>query len=60
MKAGTANIETKKRYFFIENSFKSKINDQKKQFVWRKTYCKTAKNIGRKNDPIKNVVYLKF
>ena len=53
-------MKKKKRYFFIENSFKSKINDQKKQFVWRKTYSKTAKNIGRKNDPIKKVVYLKF
>ena len=41
------------RYFSVKNSFISKIYYEKNQFVWRKTYSKRAKNIGRKNDPIK-------
>ena len=36
------------RYFFVKNSFKSKIYDEKNQFVWRKTYSKTAKKHWKK------------
>ena len=28
--------------------------------VWRKTYNKTAKNIGRKNDPLKKLLVSNF